>query len=115
MTNSTKFTQTLRVWMDAFMHRSMRGLNHFAKSTGLSMPHSPRWHDDKLWVLDSGNGGLGVVDPTSGRYQEVCRLPGFTRGLDFAGPFAFVGLSQVRESAVFSGIAVAELKPEERA
>jgi DNA-binding MarR family transcriptional regulator len=24
--------------MDAFMHRSMRGWNHFAKSTGLSMP-----------------------------------------------------------------------------
>ncbi len=38
MTKPTKFSQTLRAWMDAFMHRSMRGWNHFAKSTGLSMP-----------------------------------------------------------------------------
>ena len=35
-------------------------------------------------------------------------MPGFTRGLDFAGNFAFVGLSQVRESAVFSGIPITE-------
>jgi DNA-binding MarR family transcriptional regulator len=32
------FTQTLRAWMDVFMHRSWQGMNHFAKSTGLSMP-----------------------------------------------------------------------------
>ena len=32
------------------------------------------------------------------------KLPGFTRGIDFIGPLAFIGLSQVRESAVFSGI-----------
>ena len=38
MTNSILFSQSLRAWMDIFMHRSMRGWNHFAKSTGLSMP-----------------------------------------------------------------------------
>ncbi len=38
MTKSTQITQPLRAWMDVFMHRSMRGWNHFAKSTGLSMP-----------------------------------------------------------------------------
>ncbi|MBC7877479.1 MAG: MarR family transcriptional regulator [Anaerolineales bacterium] len=38
MTKPTQFTQTLRAWMDVFMHRSMRGWGHFAKSTGLSMP-----------------------------------------------------------------------------
>ena len=37
MTKPTQFSQTLRVWMDTFMHRSMRGWSHFAKSTGLSM------------------------------------------------------------------------------
>ena len=65
------------------------------------------WHEGKLWLLESGNGGVGYVYAASGRYQEICRLPGFTRkGLDFAGPFAFIGLSQVRvKSAVFSGIA----------
>ena len=38
MTKSARFSQSLREWMDVFMHRSMRGWNHFAKSTGLSMP-----------------------------------------------------------------------------
>ena len=38
MTKSIQITQPLRAWMDVFMHRSMRGWTHFAKSTGLSMP-----------------------------------------------------------------------------
>ena len=83
-------------------------------SRGLSMPHSPRWHDGRLWVLESGSGGLGCVDPATGKYEELTVLPGFTRGLDFCGPLAFIGLSQVRESAVFSGIAIAERPLEER-
>jgi uncharacterized protein (TIGR03032 family) len=82
---------------------------------GLSMPHSPRWHDGRLWVCESGSGTLGTVDLDSGRYQPVAAAPGFTRGLDFVGNLAFVGLSQVRESAVFSGIPITErLAPEER-
>jgi uncharacterized protein (TIGR03032 family) len=81
---------------------------------GLLMPHSPRWYGGRLWVLNSGTGGLGVVDPATGRYNEVVKLPSFTRGLDFAGPLAFVGLSQVREGAVFSGVPIAERPVEER-
>jgi DNA-binding MarR family transcriptional regulator len=38
MTNALQFTQSIRSWMDVFMHRSMRGWGLFAKSTGLSMP-----------------------------------------------------------------------------
>jgi uncharacterized protein (TIGR03032 family) len=82
---------------------------------GLSMPHSPRWHGGRLWVCESGAGTLGYVDQSTGRYEAVAAAPGFTRGLDFAGNLAFVGLSQVRESAVFSGIPITErLAPEER-
>ena len=47
-------------------------------------------------------------------YQPLAELPGFTRGLDFCGRYAFVGLSQVRESAVFSGIQIAERPQAER-
>jgi hypothetical protein len=54
-------------------------------SAGLSMPHSPRWHDGRLWVLESGSGGIGHVELATGRYEEWARLPGFTRGLDFYG------------------------------
>jgi uncharacterized protein (TIGR03032 family) len=82
---------------------------------GLSMPHSPRWYGGRLWVCESGSGTLGTVDPNTGRYEAVAAAPGFTRGLDFAGELAFVGLSQVRESAVFSGIPITErLAPEQR-
>jgi uncharacterized protein (TIGR03032 family) len=82
---------------------------------GLSMPHSPRWHAGRLWVCESGNGTLGYIDPQRGNYNAVAATPGFTRGLDFAGDLAFVGLSQVRESAVFSGIPITQrLSPEER-
>src|SRR5262249_34974036 len=77
-------------------------------SRGLSMPHSPRWYRDRLWLLHSGTGGFGFIDLSTGCYESVAELPGFTRGLSFAGPLAFIGLSQVRESAVFSGIAIAE-------
>ena len=72
--------------------------------TGLSMPHSPRWHDGQLWLLESGRGAIGRVDLQSRRFEPVATLPGFTRGLSFLGPYAFVGVSQVRESATFSGI-----------
>jgi uncharacterized protein (TIGR03032 family) len=75
---------------------------------GLSMPHSPRRHGGSLWLLESGDGSIGRVDVAAGRYEKVCEVPGFTRGIDFAGPIAFVGLSQVRESAVFSGIPLVE-------
>lgn len=72
------------------------------------MPHSPRWYDGKLWVLESGNGTIANVDMSSGKLTTVAKLPGFTRGLSFYGPYAFVGLSQVRESAIFSDIQITE-------
>ena len=75
---------------------------------GLSMPHSPRWYRDRLWLLESGNGSFGTVDLATGKYEAICELPGFTRGISFLGPLAFIGLSQVRESAVFSGIPLVE-------
>jgi uncharacterized protein (TIGR03032 family) len=81
---------------------------------GLSMPHSPRWVRERLWLLESGKGGLGFLEPSSGRYECLAELPGFTRGLDFFGHLAFIGLSQVRESAVFSGIPIAERALAER-
>jgi uncharacterized protein (TIGR03032 family) len=75
---------------------------------GLSMPHSPRWYQGQLWVLESGQGTLARVDLKRGCWETVAQVPGFTRGLAFWGPLAFIGLSQVRESAVFSGIPLVE-------
>jgi uncharacterized protein (TIGR03032 family) len=70
---------------------------------GLSMPHSPRWHDGRLWVLQSGLGTLGTVDLATGTVETVARVPGFARGLTFAGQYAIIGLSKVREH-VFDGL-----------
>ena len=78
--------------------------SHEIIARGLSMPHSPRWYNDRLWLLESGEGTIGTVDLSTGKYEAIAQFPGFTRGLSFYGPLAFVGLSQVRESAVFSGI-----------
>jgi uncharacterized protein (TIGR03032 family) len=79
-------------------------------TAGLSMPHSPRVVDGRLWVLSSGRGEVCTVDVATGAREVVAKLPGFTRGLAFAGGLAFVGLSQVRES-VFGGIPLAEDLP----
>lgn len=71
----------------------------------LSMPHSPRVHDGRLWVLNSGRGELATVDPHTGETETVAFLPGFLRGLAFHGRFAFVGLSLPRDGS-FSGLAL---------
>jgi uncharacterized protein (TIGR03032 family) len=63
--------------------------------TGLSMPHSPRLHNGRRWLLNSGTGELGVV-ADDGRFEPRAFCPGFTRGLAFHGNLAFVGLSKPR-------------------
>lgn len=75
---------------------------------GLSMPHSPRLYRGALWLLESGTGTLARVDPGSGHVEPVARVPGFARGLDFAGPWAFVGLSQLRETNAFTDIPITQ-------
>ncbi len=70
----------------------------------LTMPHSPRWHDGKLWLLNSGHGELGTVDMTSKTFVPLAFLPGYLRGLSFFGKYAVVGLSKPRENTVFDGL-----------
>jgi hypothetical protein len=68
---------------------------------GLSMPHSPRWYRDKLWLLNAGSGELGFID--GGQFIPVTFCPGFVRGLAFVGNYALVGLSKLR-SSTFGGL-----------
>ncbi|HZN32689.1 MAG TPA: TIGR03032 family protein, partial [Pirellulaceae bacterium] len=74
---------------------------------GLSMPHSPRWHNGQLWVLESGTGGVVLVDRATGKRETVAALPGFTRGVALAGPYAFVGLSKIRPTSAMDGVPLA--------
>lgn len=80
---------------------------------GLSMPHSPRIHDGKLWLLNSGTGELGYVEMPDGKsgtkkmgkFVPKAFCPGFVRGLRFIGNMAFVGLSKPRYKR-FEGLAL---------
>ena len=74
---------------------------------GLSMPHSPRWYQGRLWLLNSGSGELGWIDPASGAFQPLTFCPGFVRGLAFCGNHAIVGLSKLR-SRSFGGLVLEE-------
>lgn len=73
----------------------------------LSMPHSPRWHDGELWVLNSGTGYLGTVDIVTGKFDPRIFCPGFMRGLAFHDGHAIVGLSLPRDGT-FSGLQLDE-------
>lgn len=76
----------------------------------LSMPHSPRWFGDALWVLNSGTGHIGTIDLDSGSFQPRTFCPGFLRGLAFHNNHAVIGLSLPR-NGTFAGLELdAELK-----
>ncbi|MGQ0701240.1 MAG: TIGR03032 family protein [Panacagrimonas sp.] len=77
-------------------------------ASGFSMPHSPRVRDGKLWLLNSGNGDFGYVDPAIGRFEAVAFCPGYGRGLAFAGNNAVIGLSKARHDKTFAGLALHE-------
>jgi uncharacterized protein (TIGR03032 family) len=72
---------------------------------GLSMPHSPRWANGKLWVLNAGTGQLGWVDFATQSFVPLAFLPGFLRGLSIFGNTAAVGLSKPRNQR-FEGLAL---------
>jgi uncharacterized protein (TIGR03032 family) len=71
----------------------------------LSMPHSPRVHDGKVYVLDSGRGQLVRVDPESGEKTDIAFCPGFLRGLSIHNGHAIVTISKPRDGS-FSGLAL---------
>lgn len=76
------------------------------------MPHSPRIHAGRVWLLDSGRGRLVTADLVRGTVETVAELPGYTRGLAVMGPLAFVGLSRIRETnSDIGGVPIAE-RPE---
>ncbi len=74
---------------------------------GLSMPHSPRWHNGRLWLLNAGTGHLGWVDFAAKKFVPHTFVPGFARGLSIIGNVAAVGLSKPRNQR-FEGLQLDE-------
>jgi uncharacterized protein (TIGR03032 family) len=74
-------------------------------TAGLSMPHSPRLYNGDLWIIQSGTGELGRIDSSTGKFEPVCFLPGFARGLSIHGDRAIIGVSLPRDkTGVFKGL-----------
>ena len=47
------------------------------------------------------------VDLATGGREAIAAVPGYTRGLALDGDLAFVGLSRIRETAIFGGAPIA--------
>ncbi len=71
---------------------------------GLTMPHSPRLHNDRLWLLNSGIGDFGYLDTKTGKFEPVAFCPGYARGMAFVNNCALIGLSLARENRTFQGL-----------
>jgi uncharacterized protein (TIGR03032 family) len=78
---------------------------------GLTMPHSPRWHNGKLWILEAGTGYFGYVDMSEavdngpGKFVKKIFIPGYLRGLCFVeDKYAVLGSSQDRHEQSFQNL-----------
>jgi uncharacterized protein (TIGR03032 family) len=80
---------------------------------GLSMPHSPRYYQDKLWVLNAGRGEFGYIENNT--FVAITRLDGFLRGLAFYKNYALIGLSKPRHERTFAGLPLEEILNERQA
>lgn len=66
----------------------------------LSLPFAPRWHQDALWFVEGGRGGLARW--SGDEVERVAALPGFARALQVRGDYAVVGTSKLRSDSVES-------------
>lgn len=108
--SSVSQTDGFDSWRD---HRQNKGVaidvaTNEVAVTGMSMPHSPRWYRDRLWLTNSGTGLFGYADLERGRFETVTFAPGFLRGLCFVGDYAVVGSSKPREGDLYSGLGLDE-------
>jgi uncharacterized protein (TIGR03032 family) len=65
----------------------------------LSMPHSPRYYQEELYLLESGSGSLIKVNTEKRTKELVFSFECFIRGLSFYKHYAIIGKSQIRETS----------------
>lgn len=75
-------------------------------ASGLSMPHAPRLHDGRVYLLNAGSGEFGELDVKSGKFEPITFCPGFLRGLDFIDGYAIATMSLPRGDRSFAGLAI---------
>lgn len=74
----------------------------------LTLPSSPRIHEGRLWLHESGSGYFGYVDSQASRFEPVTFCPGFPRGLSFVGDYAVTGASRIWEDRAFGALPLAD-------
>jgi uncharacterized protein (TIGR03032 family) len=67
--------------------------------SNLAMPHSPRFYNQELYLLESGTGNLIKVNVEEKNSEVVFNFNCFVRGLSFSNNFAFIGKSKIRENS----------------
>ena len=75
-------------------------------STELSLPQSPRFYQNKLWLLNSGTGEFGYINLSNGAFEVVTFLPGYLKGLSFIGDYAVIGSSLIQKDDIFSNLEI---------
>ncbi|MCC6457902.1 MAG: TIGR03032 family protein [Caldilineaceae bacterium] len=73
---------------------------------GLSLPQSPRWYRDRLWVLNGGTGHFGYIDTENAAFEPVAFCPGILRGLTFVGDYAIIGCARPEDAEMNADIAL---------
>lgn len=99
-------TDTARGWTEnkAFGGVLIDIVQNETLRVGLAMPHSPRYRNGQIFLLNSGMGEFCVVDPLRKDYTAICALPGYLRGLCLVGNYALLGMSKIREAHTFGGL-----------
>ena len=72
--------------------KQLRISDHAVVADGLMMPTAPRWHNGKLYVLNSGKGQLLEIDDDM---RIVCELESRLSGLAMFDDYAVIGLSKL--------------------
>lgn len=75
-------------------------------TNGLSMPHSPRWYRENLWICNAGTGEFGKIDMSTGQFEPLVFCPGFMRGLAFCDDYAIIGISKIRGNELFNDLSI---------
>lgn len=76
---------------------------------GLSMPHSPKFINDELYLLESGKGHLIKVDTENKSKELIFDFRRFVRGMTYFEGYLFIGASKMRTSSdTFNKLEVTE-------
>jgi uncharacterized protein (TIGR03032 family) len=64
----------------------------------LHLPLAPRWHHDRLWILEVGRQSFGYVNLKDASVETVTYLPGRPKSMSLFSHYAFIILDHLSET-----------------